>query len=103
MSFLDIDQLFQEEIETHNALIQSSGKLQDVFTRLTLSGFTLSDQIQDLIESIQKKNYDKARNIVQNAVNSISAIGENLISASQLLQSGVLQNNGQETSGRQTN
>ncbi len=86
---MDIDKIFQEEIENHNFLIETSSKLQELFAKVTIFGFSTSDSISLLIECIQKKDYDTARTLVQDTVYSISSFADKLISAVETLNMGV--------------
>ncbi len=93
---IDLDKIFLEEIAIHNELIAISSELQTVFSRITLSGFAISDSISIFVDCIQKKEFDKARKILQDVVYSISNLTDGLVSAVDKLSSGVF-TNGQKT------
>lgn len=95
---LNADKIFLEEIKIHNDLIETSSQLQTIFSRITLSGFAVSDSISVFIDCIQRKEFDKARKVLQDAVYSLSNLADGLVSAVDKLNSGVL-NNGKETNG----
>lgn len=97
---LNADKIFLEEIKIHNELIETSAQLQALFARITMSGFAVSDSLSVFIECIQKKEFDKARKVLQDAVYSLSNLADGLVSAVDKLNSGVL-NNGKETTGQQ--
>lgn len=97
---LNADKIFLEEIKIHNELIETSSQLQGIFSRITLSGFAISDSLSVFIECIQKKEFDKARKVLQDAVYSLSNLADGLVSAVDKLNSGVL-SNGKETPGQQ--
>jgi hypothetical protein len=99
---LDPDKIFLEEIKIHNQLIETSSQMQAIFSRITLSGFEISDSISSFIECIQRKEFDKARKVLQDAVYSLSNFADGLVSAIDKLNSGVF-NNGEETNGSQIN
>lgn len=99
---LDADKIFLEEIKIHNELIETSSQLQSIFSRITLSGFAISDSLSIFIECIQKKEFDKARKVLQDAVYSLSNLADGLVSAVDKFNSGVF-NNGEETPGKQIN
>ena len=99
---LDADKIFLEESKIHNELIETSSQLQSIFSRITLSCFAISDSLSIFIECIQKKEFDKARKVLQDAVYSLSNLADGLISAVDKLNSGVF-NNGEETPGKQIN
>lgn len=93
---LDADKIFLEEIKIHNELIETSAQMQAIFSRITLSGFEVSDSISLFIECIQRKEFDKARKVLQDAVYSLSNFADGLVSAIDKLNSGVF-TNGEET------
>lgn len=93
---LDADKIFLQEIKIHNDLIETSSQLQFIFSRIALSGFAISDSIPVFVECIQKKEFDKARKVLQDAVYSLSNLADGLVSAIDKFNSGVL-NNGEET------
>lgn len=99
---LNADKIFLEEIKIHNELIETSAQMQAIFSRITLSGFEISDSISLFIECIQRKEFDKARKVLQDAVYSLSNLADGLVSAVDKLNSGVF-NNGKETNGGQVN
>lgn len=94
---LDIDEMFLEEIKLHNYLIETSCKLQTVFSELTGSALVCSDSIGVLIDLIQKKEFDQARYVVTNVVYSLSTLCDTLVSLIDKLNSGAL--SGKETYG----
>jgi DNA-binding transcriptional regulator YbjK len=93
---LNADKIFLEEIKIHNDLIETSSELQAIFSRITLSGFSVSDSISLFIDYIQKKEFDKAKKVLQDAVYSLSNLADAVVSAVDKLNSGVL-NNGEKT------
>lgn len=95
-SLINLDKIFLEEIAIHNTLVAISSELQTIFSRITLSGFAVSDSISIFIDCIQRKEFDKARKILQDVVYSISNLADGLVSAVDKLSSGVFIN-GQET------
>ena len=99
---LDADKIFLEEIKIHNQLIETSSQMQAIFSRITLSGFEISDSISSFIDLIQRKEFDKARKVLQDAVYSLSNLADGLVSAVDKFNSGVF-NNGEETPGKQIN
>lgn len=94
---LDIDKMFFEEMKLHNYLIEISSELQTIFSKLTISAFSCSDSIGLLVDLIQKKEFDQAREIISNAVYSLSNLSDTLVSLIDKLNHGVL--NGEETHG----
>ncbi|MDA0763730.1 MAG: hypothetical protein O3A39_04775 [Proteobacteria bacterium] len=94
---LDIDKMFFEEMKLHNYLIETSSELQTIFSKLTVSAFSCSDSIGLLVDLIQKKEFDQAREIISNAVYSLSNLSDTLVSLIDKLNHGVL--NGEETYG----
>ena len=99
---LNADKIFLEEIKIHNELNETSAQMQAIFSRITLSGFEISDSISLFIECIQRKEFDKARKVLQDAVYSLSNLADGLVSAVDKLNSGVF-NNDKETNGGQVN
>lgn len=93
---LGIDKLFQEEIQSHNYLVEQSANLQGLFSKITVTAFSISDSITEIFELIQRKDYESARDLVQKTVYSINTLGENLIAAAQTIQTKVLIDNDKE-------
>jgi hypothetical protein len=89
---LGIDKLFQEEIQNHNYLVEQSANLQGIFSKITVTAFSISDSISEMFELIQKKDFESARVIFEKTVYSVNALGESLINAAQTIQTKVQQN-----------
>ena len=49
-SLINLDKIFLEEIAIHNTLVAISSELQTIFSRITLSGFAVSDSISIFID-----------------------------------------------------
>ena len=94
---IDPEQMFLEEIKIHNELVETSSQLQAIFTKITFSGFAISDSISVFIDLIQRKEFDQARKVIQDAVYSLSNLADGLVSAVDKLNSGVFDNHGKET------
>ena len=76
---MNIDDIFMEEIKTHNALLDRSSELSDIFSKIVTSGFNVSDHISSFINSIHKKDFDKSRDILQDTVYLLSGLIDNLL------------------------
>ena len=92
----DVDKMFLEEINNHNTVIGMASELQSALTVVTKFGLGINTFIHDVLDFIQRKEYDNAAKILTDAVYSIDQLARELERISLLVQSGVLKVHEQE-------
>jgi len=95
----DVDQLFVQEMNNHNNIIAMTGELQAALTLVTKFGLGINTFIHDVLDFIQRKEYDNAAKVLTDTVYSIDQLARELENISNLIKSGVLKVNGQENQG----
>lgn len=99
MVYPDVDKMFLEEMNNHNTVIRMTSELQSALTIVTKFGLDISTFIHDVLDFIQRKEYDSAAKILTDAVYSIDNLAKELENISLLIQSGVLKVYEQESQG----
>jgi hypothetical protein len=92
----DVDELFVQEMNNHNNTIAMTGELQAALTLVTKFGLGINTFIHDVLDFIQRKEYDNAAKVLTDTVYSIDRLARELENISNLIKSGVLKVNGQE-------
>jgi hypothetical protein len=95
----DVDELFVQEMNNHNNVIAMTGELQAALTLVTKFGLGINTFIHDVLDFIQRKEYDNAAKVLTDTVYSIDRLARELENISNLIKSGVLKINGQENQG----
>jgi hypothetical protein len=95
----DVDKMFLEEMNNHNTVIGMTSELQSALTIITKFGLGINTFIHDILDFIQRKEYDNAAKILSDAVYSIDQLARELERISLLVQSGVLKVYEQEDKG----
>lgn len=101
MVYPDVDKIFLEEINNHNTIIGMTSELQAALTLVSKFGLGINTFIHDLLDFIQRKEYDNAAKILTDAVYSIDQLARELERISLLVQSGVHKVYEQEDKGFQ--
>jgi predicted transcriptional regulator of viral defense system len=99
MNYPNIDDLFMEEMNNHNNIIAMSSNLQQSLTTVTRFGLDITTFISDVVDCIQRKDYDNAAKILTNAVYSIDQLAVELGKISSSIQQGVLKVYEQKSEG----
>jgi len=99
MVYPDVDKIFLEEMNNHNTVIGMTSELQSALTVISKYGLSINTFIHDVLDFIQKKEYDNAAKILSDAVYSIDQLARELERISLLVQSGVLKVYEQEDKG----
>jgi hypothetical protein len=99
MVYPDIDDLFLQEMNNHNRIIAMTGDLQRTLTTLTRFGLDITTFISDVLNCIQRKDYDGAAKILTDAVYSIEKLAAELTNISNLIEREVVGLHGQKSEG----
>jgi len=95
----DVDKLFIQEMNNHNNVIAMTGELQAALTLVTKFGLGINTFIHDVLDFIQRKEYDNAAKMLTDTVYSIDQLARELENISSLIKSGVIKLNGQKDQG----
>lgn len=101
MIFPDVDKIFLEEIQNHNDIVGVSSELQNILTVAITFGVNITDIIHDVLDFMQRKEYDNVVKILSDAVYSIDQLARELDKVSAIIRSGVLKSYEQKDIGNE--
>jgi hypothetical protein len=101
MTYPNIDDLFMEEMNNHNTLIALASNLQQSISTLTRFGLDIANHVSNVLEYIQRKEYNNAAKILTDAVYSIDKLAVELEDISNSIEQGVFKVYASEDQGRQ--